>query len=97
MKSSITIEYGENALMTLKITGKLIGHTARRSLEMLKSAVEQGQRSIILDLSGCTSIDSLGMTILEWIASKNGSLDVNVCKSPAIELESLAAVNLNVA
>ncbi|TET38293.1 MAG: hypothetical protein E3J72_03520 [Planctomycetota bacterium] len=81
MNTAVTFEYQTNGSVKMKVTGKLIGHKARNGLDLLKSVVEQGHRDIILDLRECTSTDSLGDAILEWIHTQNGSLSVNVMKS----------------
>jgi len=81
MNTEVTLKYQTNGDVRMKVSGKLIGHKARNGLDLLKSVVEQGHRDIVLDLSECTSTDSLGDAIFDWIRNQNGSLNVNVIKS----------------
>ncbi|MHC4660768.1 MAG: hypothetical protein ACYS8W_03680 [Planctomycetota bacterium] len=78
MKTAVTLEYMLTGPVKMKIAGKLIGHKARNGLELLKTVVGQGHKNIVLDLSQCTSTDSLGEAIFDWIRSQNGGLSVDI-------------------
>jgi len=77
MRSSFSLSVTEKGL-NLTVSGKLTGRVAREGLELLQSAVEHGDRKIMLDLRETTSIDTLGIRIFDWIRGQNGRLNVEV-------------------
>ncbi|TET39251.1 MAG: hypothetical protein E3J72_00990 [Planctomycetota bacterium] len=78
MKVAFTLFCYENGKLRLQVAGKFTGHTARRILELLQSAVEFQSREIMLDLRKITSIDSIGVTVLDWVKCQNGNLSVDI-------------------
>ena len=67
----------KNQAVELQVAGKLIGHVARNCFTFLRQLAEQ-KYSIVLDLHDCTSVDSVGVTIFDWLRRENGSVDVKV-------------------
>jgi len=76
MSSELSISM-KNQAVKLYVAGKLVGHVARNCFSFLRQLAGQ-KYSIVLDLSDCTSVDSVGMTIFDWIQTVNGSVDVKV-------------------
>ncbi|TET32667.1 MAG: hypothetical protein E3J72_19050 [Planctomycetota bacterium] len=69
----------------LKFSGKLTGHMALNCFSMLRDLARKKEWPIVLDLRECTSIDSIGVTILEWVRTQNGRLNVQILH-PALDL-----------
>ncbi|TET36843.1 MAG: hypothetical protein E3J72_07575 [Planctomycetota bacterium] len=78
MSTSFSIAFTDDGRLQVSVSGKLSGHAARKGLDLLRTAVDSGRRKICLDLSETVSIDSLGISIFDWIRSQNGSLNVNI-------------------
>jgi anti-anti-sigma factor len=74
----MSIEFQDNGRFLLRLSGNLTGHAARKSLEILQTAIDQGRRNTCLDLRNVTSIDSLGLTILDWIYHWHENAEVNI-------------------
>jgi anti-anti-sigma regulatory factor len=68
--------YPENGLIQLRIVGKLTGFTARGGLSLLRAVFEQGKRGIMIDLRDVTSVDSIGVSILNFLHNQAGKLNV---------------------
>ncbi|TET32558.1 MAG: hypothetical protein E3J72_19370 [Planctomycetota bacterium] len=94
MEDSFSIDFKDNGLMQIRISGKFNGHSARKGLAFLKTAVEQGIRQIRFDLSDTVSFDSLGIGVFDWIRSQNGDLNIEVIPPVRVfgedELESIS-------
>ncbi|MHC4661999.1 MAG: STAS domain-containing protein [Planctomycetota bacterium] len=83
-----------NGALKFSITGKFAGHAALNCLEFLKQATVRRNTHIILDLRECTSMDSLGIGVIDWIKDQNGQIQVEVLE-PFFGLDcSLASVKL---
>ncbi|TET35788.1 MAG: hypothetical protein E3J72_09775 [Planctomycetota bacterium] len=78
MRTSFSIACMEDGRLQMRVSGKLTGHSAREGLALLKIAAEQGRRGIMLDLRETTSLDSLGIAMLDWIRKQNGNLNVDI-------------------
>ncbi len=61
----------------MNVTGKLVGHTARGGLVFLRAITESGIRNITFDLRNVTSIDSIGIAILNHICGQSERLNVS--------------------
>ncbi|MHC4663264.1 MAG: STAS domain-containing protein [Planctomycetota bacterium] len=78
MSTSFAIAFTDDGRLSVRMSGKLTGHVAREGLDFLKAAVELGKQEIKLDLREVTSLDSIGVSIFNWILSRNGTLKVDV-------------------
>ncbi|MHC4662749.1 MAG: hypothetical protein ACYS8W_13795 [Planctomycetota bacterium] len=78
----------------LKVEGRLAGHTAITCFSMLRRLMRRCESRVILDLGECTSIDSLGSTILAWIEKQNGGTGIDVTHKPGhLELDTVVGIN----
>ncbi|MHC4660918.1 MAG: STAS domain-containing protein [Planctomycetota bacterium] len=78
MSTSFQIAFTDDGQMQMNIAGSLTGHIARKGFDFLRAAVETGHRKVKLDLRDITSIDSLGIAILDWVKGQNGSLNADI-------------------
>ncbi|TET35310.1 MAG: hypothetical protein E3J72_11330 [Planctomycetota bacterium] len=88
-KISITIE---NQAVKLHIAGRLTGHVARNCFAILRRLIES-YPSVFLDLNDCTSVDSVGVTLFEWIREQNGNVKI-VPPFPSLDDSQLVAAKL---
>ncbi|TET35728.1 MAG: hypothetical protein E3J72_10230, partial [Planctomycetota bacterium] len=74
-----------NKHIELRFTGKLRGYTALNCFSVLRELVGREKIPIALDLRECTSLDSIGVAILEWISTQGPHRNVKILR-PALDL-----------
>jgi anti-anti-sigma factor len=73
----------EDGVRVFNLTGELDHATAAALRDPLESAIEGGIRSLLIDLSDCTFIDSTGLSVIvhahSRLADGDGSGQLEIC------------------